>query len=663
MSDSEERMIDTVPSDFFHLDEEFLEQFKTKTVDWGPVGYVVYKRTYARKLETGLLEEWWQTVKRVVEGTYTIQKWHCRKNHTPWVKKKAQKSAQRMYELMFDFKMLPPGRGLEFMGTDVVYRIGSGCLQNCGVCSTKDIDKDFSDPFVWLMEMSMLGTGVGFDNLGAGKFTIPAMPATTSEPFVVEDSREGWVAALKVLLDGYSGVCVLPVSFDLSLIRPKGAPIKRFGGTAPGPEPLARMLTDVRALLAQYEGKLVDANFITTLCNLIGVCVVSGGRRRTALLSLGDPEDQQFLDLKNYDINPQRADYGWTSNNSVAAEIGMDYSKVAKNMAINGEPGAIWLDNCRRYSRMNGKADNKDKKVAVCNPCVEMCLHSKELCTLVESLIARCSSYEEFQEVLKYAYLYGKTVTLVPTQNKDTNSVMTKNRRIGCSVTGITRSFYKIGRQETFKWLDQGYDYLIKLDKVYSDWFGVHESIKMSTVKPSGTISLLPGEWPGIHHPEDEYYYRVIRVQDNSPIVKKLSQAGYKVYDLAPREANTVAIYFPVKTVGFVRGVRDVSMMEQLEIAAQVQSVWADNAVSCTVSFHPHEAKDIKYALELYETRLKGVSFLPHSTHGYEHAPYQTITKEEYDLAISFTKPYDLSDLTDGEVQEKFCDSTSCSIT
>ena len=185
----------------------------------------------------------------------------------------------------------------------------------------------------------------------------------------------------------------------------------------------------------------------------------------------------------------------------------------------------------------------------------------------------------------------------------------------------------------------------------------------MTSIKPSGTVSLLPGVTPGIHFAHSEYYIRRIRFQENSPLVALLKKHGYFV-ETDLYSPNTVVVEFPVKEKYFNRGKTDVSMWEQLEIAAQVQQYWADNQVSVTVTFQPHEAKDIKHALELYEVRLKSVSFLPASDHGYAQAPYDTITEEQYYEYIKDITPitgdneYEIVH----ETTDRFCDGDVCMI-
>ena len=636
---------------------------------------MTYKRTYARPLvstpkryqdlasEAGLKdsEEWWLTILRVVEGCYFWQQKHCQDLRLPWSNKKAQKSAQEMYELMFNMKFLPPGRGLWMQGTDNVAKIGSASLQNCAYISTQDLTTSFSDPFTFLMDMSMLGVGVGGDTRGAGTIKIKK-PKIAEDSHIVADDREGWVTLVRRCLDAYVGKDTWPESIDYSLVRPYGAPIKGFGGTAAGPQPLVELVAALKAILDPVIGLVITSENIVDIFNVIGRCVVAGNVRRSAEIMFGDPTDAAFLELKNPEKNQEALNsHRWASNNSIFAVVGQDYSAVAEMTAKNGEPGYAWLDNARAYSRMGSAKDFKDKSALGMNPCMEQTLESYELCCLVETFPSLHETYEEYERTLKFAYLYAKTVTLIPTHDLRTNAVLLRNRRIGTSQSGIVQAIQKHGRRNFFNWCDKGYNYINQLDDVYSKWLCVPQSIKKTSTKPSGTVSLLPGVTPGIHFPHSEYYFRVIRFASDSEIVKSLSAAGYRCVDLTPGEPNTKAVYFAIKEPYFDRSKKDVSMWEQLEIAAQVQQYWADNQVSVTITFKEEEAKDIKYALELYETRLKGVSFLPLKEHGYSHAPYQEIDKQTYEDYVSGLRSTDLASVLNDTV-EKFCDSDSCQI-
>ncbi len=351
----------------FKLEDIFIHKFKEDQPDWGPLGHVTYKRTYARLIEKeNRKEEFWETIRRVVEGCYSIQKEHCMKLSLPWDDKKAQKSAQKMFEKIWNFKMTPPGRGLWMMGTEFIARHGSMALNNCGFASTADIDLKYSKAFEFVMDALMLGVGVGFDTKGAGKIKIKK-PQEGSFKFQIPDCREGWVEALKVILDAYFLGKQAP-DYDFSLIRPAGDPIRGFGGIASGPGPLKEMLKDIQEILKVRIGQFVTSVDILDTMNYIGKCVVAGNVRRSAEIALGDPTDFDFVTSKQ--DKEKLYSHRWASNNSIFARKGFDYSFIADQIVVNGEPGIFWLDNARAYSRMGKEPDYKDKKVAGVNPCV-----------------------------------------------------------------------------------------------------------------------------------------------------------------------------------------------------------------------------------------------------------------------------------------------------
>lgn len=1061
-----------VPREDFRLDSGFISEYRGRQPAWGPLGYLVYKRTYAELLPDGSTEEFWQTCQRVIEGMYQIQKGHCRRHGLPWNDLKAQRSAQDAFKRMFAFKWLPPGRGMSKMGTEHMFKIGGACLNNCGFFTTQNIGNTnilnaFSQPFCWLMDMSMLGVGVGLDTRGAGTVTV-IKPNVNFEPYVVGDSREAWVEYVRVLLESYVNPEVKsPINPDYSEVRPKGARIRGFGGTASGPEALVRLTTRIRKLLDSYIGLKIDSRVIVDIANVIGECVVAGGVRRclpqgtlvhtstglipienvkpdmqvmtskgysrvtdwvsqgvqpisqittqmgvfdctdkhqiavltdidgnyafkkanelepgdrmvfvdhpiegstselppftydapahsttckditipplstniawflgmlagngyryltdvageisislhgdalkardraiaalqqfgvhvyvvqpddsdysfkvrakskqlavylsqfkvpntvltvppcifessletrsayvaglsdadgcfknrpmlivtsvypsyleeiqavcaslgiptrialhkdktrtskgwqpiyhlklvgetaidaykkrvapfsfrfednretarsqndygfpaamvkakdlntykdgkniwaansrqitcgtlqkltgqavklvpievlavehnvydaptfdisveahefvaqggylvhnTAEIMFAEPSDEQFLSLKDY-TNPETAEWPrWASNNSVFANEHTDFTRAAALTATNGEPGYYFLENAQRYSRMSDPVDNKDHKAMGGNPCLEQTLHSAELCCLVETFPHKCTSYEDYQRTLKFAYLYAKTVTLVPTHCEETNAVMLRNRRIGCSQSGIQDNIVKVGLRNHFKWCDDGYAYISKLDEIYSDWLCIPKSIKKTSVKPSGSISKLVGCREGIHHEKSEYILQAIRINDDSVLLEPLRSAGYRI-ETAVNEANTVVVYFPVHTPG-QRPSETITMWEQLEIAALMQYYWADNQVSITVDFDKEkEGPFIQQALEMYAHRLKGVSFLPRNDHGYVQAPKTVITKEEYEAYKSTLRPYSLAGLKTHEIDDKYCDGGLCTL-
>ncbi len=543
---------------------------------------------------------------------------------------------------------------------------------NCGFVSTKDIHKDFADPFAWACDMLMLGVGIGYDTLGAGKVTIHKPPDPVSyyavRPTVIEDTREGWVESIKLLLESYiDPKSNIPVYFDYTNIRPAGMPIRGFGGTSSGPEPLKQGHQSIRKLLDSYDGKPLDSVGIVDIFNFIGKFVVAGNVRRSAEIAIGSIDDVDFIKMKDFNLYPDELnDRRWLSNNSVVAVPSSDFSTIISNVALNGEPGIVLLDNSRKYGRIkDGARDPSHYKYDIVdgyNPCAEQSLKSYECCNLVETFPANHDSIEEYHETLKYAYLYAKSVTLLPTHCEKTNQIMLQNRRIGCSQSGIQQAIKKFGIQKYLNdYCDSSYSVINNWDHIYSRWLGVPTSIKMTTVKPSGTVSLLAGSTPGVHCTHSEYYLRTVRIAANSPLIPALKKAKYRIEE-SVTDKNTLVVYFPVKEKNFTKSKYDISLWEQLTLVKELQYYWADNAVSCTITFKPEEVKDLHSAIQYFAPYVKTLSFLPLDNHNYPQAPYQTISEHEYNTYSSALLDLDLSQSSAPPVGEKYCTNDSCTI-
>ena len=479
------------------------------------------------------------------------------------------------------------------MGTPVIHKKNlSAALNNCAFVSTEDIAEDPTRPFEFLMDASMLGVGVGFDTKGKDKVTIVGPKADESMTYLIEDSREGWVNSVSVLLKSFLGVKgekQPAVEFDYSAIRPEGMPLKTFGGVSSGPRPLRELHEMINSLLSKRVGSVLDSTTIVDLFNLIGKCVVSGNVRRSAEIAFGEADDEAFLDLKDYEKNPERMAWGWSSNNSVFARVGMDYTNIANHLRVNGEPGLAWLENMQKYGRMCEPPNFKDVKVKGGNPCLEQSLESYELCCLVETFPARHASLEEYKRTLKFAYLYAKTVTLRMTHWPETNRVMLRNRRIGCSVSGVADFLGQHNLDELRVWLDEGYQTVQHWDEVYSNWFCIPRSIKTTSVKPSGTVSLLAGATPGMHFPESRIYIRRMRMSKNDPLCKPLREAGYSVVPAIGQEDTTVVVEMPIRLPESVRVQSEVSMFPKQDYSKYPQL--------------PYEA----ISEEVYEAMTKGL--------------------------------------------------------
>jgi ribonucleoside-triphosphate reductase (thioredoxin) len=667
----------------FRLSDDFVTKyaeieppFGFKDAGLNSLGEITFIRTYSRVKEDGTKERWHEVCKRVIEGMYSVQKNHAKENRLPWNDYKAQKSAQEAYERMFTLKWTPPGRGLWAFGTPMTMeKKNSASLQNCAMVSTRDIDRN--DPgslFAWVMDALMLGIGVGFDTVGQEKDLSIYAPTEPASVYDIPDTREGWVESVRLLLNSFLRANQPIQEFNYDLIRPLGAPIKGFGGVASGPKPLIDLHTRIRNVIGSRTGEKLDSRAIVDIVNLIGTCVVSGNVRRSATLALGNPNDKDFINLKNSEVFPDRNSFdsenpgwAWMSNNSISAEVGTHYEDYVDLIADNGEPGFIWLDVARNYGRLADPADGKDYRVMGFNPCAEQPLESYELCTLVEVHLNRHTDKEDFMRTLKFAYLYGKTVTLLPTHWQITNGIMQRNRRIGTSLTGIA-SFTDInGMPTTREWMDEGYKKIRHYDKQYSEWLCVRESIRVTTVKPSGSVSLLSGASPGVHWSVGgEYFLRAIRFGNTDPMLHLFKAAGYKIEDDLV-SANTSVVYFPVSS-GHPRSEKDVSLFEKIGLAATTQKYWSDNGVSVTLSFDKEtETKHIAPALHMYEGQLKAVSFLPMGNHTYPQQPYTQITKEEYDVYVGKVAHINFDAIYDGienldSVGEMYCTTDYCEI-
>ena len=672
-------------SDFFsfRLLDDFVNKYEVIPAPFGftdaggnSLGEITFIRTYSRVKEDGSKERWYEVCRRVIEGMYSVQKNWAKENRLPWNDNKAQKSAQEAFERMFNLKWTPPGRGLWAFGTPMTMeRRNSASLQNCAMVSTRDIDRN--DPgalFAWVMDALMLGIGVGFDTVGQDKKLMIYTPTEPASTYVVPDTREGWVEATRLLINSFLRPNQNIQEFDYSQVRPAGAPIKGFGGVASGPEPLIALHERIRSVIGGRAGEAFDSRAIVDIINLIGTCVVAGNVRRSATLALGGPNDDDFINLKNQERFPERNSYdpenpgwAWMSNNSISATVGMDYEKYVDRIVDNGEPGFIWLDVARNYGRLADPADGKDYRVMGFNPCAEQPLESYELCTLVEVHLNRHESKEDFLRTLKFAYLYGKTVTLLPTHWPTTNGIMQRNRRIGTSLTGIASFADTKGLPAVREWMDEGYDKIRHYDRKYSEWLCVRESVRVTTVKPSGSVSILSGATPGVHWgPGGKFFMRAIRFGATDPMVHLFRAAGYKIEDDLV-SANTVVVYFPVKTE-HPRSEKDVTLFEKIALAATAQKYWSDNGVSVTLSFDKEkEAKHVAPALHMYEGQLKAVSFLSMGNNVYPQQPYTQITEEEYNSYIGQIKQINWAAIYDGvdnleALGEAYCTTDYCEI-
>jgi adenosylcobalamin-dependent ribonucleoside-triphosphate reductase len=325
------------------------------------------------------------------------------------------------------------------------------------------------------------------------------------------------------------------------------------------------------------------------------------------------------------------------------------------------------MDVSRKYGRLADAPNNKDHRVVGYNPCAEQSLESFEMCTLVETYLNRHESLEDYLRTVKFAYLYAKTVTLLPTHWEETNAIMQRNRRIGTSMSGVANFADIHGLPVLRDWMDKAYHTVQKYDETYSEWLGIRESIKTTTVKPSGTVSILAGESPGVHWtPGGKFFNRAIRFSNSDPMLPLFKMANYTVEPASESPETTSVVYFPVKSDA-TRAEKDVSIFEKMALAATAQRHWSDNSVSVTITFNPEtESKDVPTVLHMYDGQLKTVSFLPSGNHTYPQMPYTQITEEDYNEYAMKLFPIDLAGVYAGmaadAIGDAYCTTDACEV-
>ena len=594
---------------------------------WSTVGYLCYKRTYARDTGLGRTEEWNETIDRVLQAAQDIGV-----GFTP-------EENQRLQEYMLTLKGTVAGRFLWQMGTPTVDKLGLASLMNCAFVV---VDSPIR-PFTWTFDNLMLGSGVGYNIQRENVYKLPPVSEEFQEPgrqdnasadFIVPDTREGWVALLERTLEHAFGFRTGTFTYSTQLIRGKGAPIKGFGGTASGPEDLVRGITQISGVVAKRRGKQLRPIDCLDIMNIIGSVVVAGNVRRSAQIAIGDPDDLQFLKAKNWaeGVPNWRA----MSNNSVVCnnikELPEEFWKTYEN---GGEPyGLINLKLSQSCGRI-GDTQYKDKLVRGFNPCAEQPLANHEVCCLAEVFLPNVESKEELLDLCTLLYRVNKHALMLPCHNIETQDIVRRHMRMGIGVTGYLQC-----SEEQRSWLPEVYEQLRAFDVRYSTEHGMPVSIKLTTTKPSGTLSLLPGVTPGVHPGYAQYMIRRIRVASDSPMLDVCRNHGYPVepqvhFDGTP-DHSTYVVEFPFSYPQGTVLAKDLTAIQQLEWVERLQREWSDNAVSCTVYYKKEELPEIRaYLGKRYNKTFKSLSFLLHEDHGFAQAPFEEISAEEYALRMA----------------------------
>jgi len=651
------------------LSKDFVNSYKNKQPNWGfnGLGYIVYKRTYARLKEDGATEEWHETVERCINGAQKIGA-----DYT-------QEEAEKLFDLVFNLKCNFAGRMLWQLGTSTVDRFGANSLLNCWFASMKE-----PKAFLFLFENLMLGGGVGYSIRREDVMELPKIKSgvdiihqpTKDADFIVPDTREGWVKLLENLLNAFF-VTGKTFSYSTILIRGAGEKINGFGGKASGPHILVDGIAKITKVFQNREGKKLRSIDVLDICNIIGSIVVAGNVRRSAEIALGDPDDILYLRAKNWS-NGNVPNWRAMSNNTLYVdsyshlldEFWTNGYEINKETGFaNGEPyGFFNLPLSQKYGRLkDGIMKNSDlyptdsDNVVGTNPCGEISLSDYECCNLCELYLNNITSREELIECAKLLYKTQKAIAALPFLHDETNNIVHKNMRLGLGVTGICQSLGKLD------WLDDCYVALRKFDKQWSKQKGWPRSIKLTTIKPSGTLSLLGGATPGVHPAYSKYYMRTVRMSSDDKLVQICRDLGYHTEFLlnfdGTENRDTMVVYFPCETPDGAILADDMGVIKQLEMVKTLQEEWSDNAVSVTAYYSPDELESLKgWLRENYKNSIKSVSFLLRQKHGFKQAPYQEISKEAYETARSKVKPLSNLNITGDTLQGLECEGGVCPI-
>ena len=638
------------------ISDEFVAQYAPKQAPWGfgGLGEIVYLRTYSRPIEElGRNEMWPETIQRVINGAIDIGV-----DYT-------QAEAEQLFDHMFNLRCSFSGRALWQLGTPLVKKFNAASLNNCYFVNIETIED-----FEFLFDHLMLGGGVGFSVERSKIHELPKVKTgvkitherSNDADVIVPDSRQGWSRLLHSVLKSYFHTGK-SFSYSTILIREFGAPLKSFGGTASGPGALIDGIEDICKVMDARVGKKLRSIDVLDIANIIGRIVVSGSSRRSAQIAIGDPDDVLFLRAKNWSSGSVPA-WRANSNNSIYADSWDEIlSEVWKGYDGSGEPyGLVNRKLARQYGRLGEK--RPDPTIEGYNPCAEIALGDGESCNLSTIFLPNIETEKQFKEVSRLLYMTQKHITQMNYPYDKTTKIVAKNARLGQSITGVLQATPK-----QLSWLSPTYEYLRSVDEEYSKAHNFPVSVRLTTVQPSGTLSLLPGNTPGIHPAYARYYIRRVRFGAADPLVEACRRRGYVVkwdVGLDGREDHTrYVVEFPAESPDGAVLAKDMTAVEQLEWVKKMQTEWADNAVSVTVYYRKEELADIKEWLSNnYTDSVKSVSFLLHSDHNFPLPPYEEITEDEYKKMVAkvdFSVPLVL-DASGTELDPSECATGACPI-
>ena len=548
-------------------------------------------------------------------------------------------------------------------------------------CSYVAIDN--ARAFDEIMYILMCGTGVGFSVESKYVEQLPVVAEKfydSDTVVVVADSKLGWAKSLRELIHLlYAGQ--VP-KWDVTRVRPAGAPLKTFGGRASGPDPLVDVFNFVVRTFKNAAGRKLNTLECHDIVCKIAEVVVVGGVRRSALISLSDLDDSRMREAKSgqwWVTEPQRA---LANNSYVARDKSIDvgvFMEEWKSLYVSksGERGVFSRYASRNQAACTGRRDpNHDFGT---NPCSEIILRSREFCNLTEAVIRADDTAETLLRKVEIAAILGtmqSTLTDFKYISKKWKENCDEERLLGVSLTGITDSVLTNGTNgtgsdsETAELLRSLRQKAVDTNVVWADKFGVSQSMAVTCVKPSGTVSQLVDSASGIHARHSQYYIRTVRADKKDPLARMMVDGSFPVEDDVMKPASTYVFSFPVRAPEHALFREEMSAIAQLELWKLYQDNWCEHKPSITVTVKEHEWLDVgAWVFKNFE-KMSGVSFLPFSDHVYKQAPYQDCTREEYEALLakmpkvidwSVLSLYEKTDMTVGS-QELACSAGACEV-
>jgi ribonucleoside-triphosphate reductase len=633
--------------------------------EWSNLAKIVMRRTYARKDNpiTGFLsapdahgeryyplENWDEIIEREVAG-------NVKGRNVP------EKEIQDLLRYGKERKAIPAGRGLWFSGTSAHSKLGGVALNNCWFCTSGDWYN-----FVVLADLLMLGGGVGASVEHRFTSKLPRVKkgvVITHQPgysagFIVPDTREGWCELMHRVYESYF-VTGKSFTYSTSVLRGAGQPIKGFGGVSSGPLPLIKFVDQISNICNSRSGRHIRPIDAADIITAIGEVVVSGNVRRSAILILGDCWDKEFLTAKRWDIGPIPA-HRSNANYSVVCEDVDDLHPLYWKTFEAGEAfGLINRKNIQKYGRMGEL--KKDTAVGV-NPCGEATLEPFEPCNLQEIILPNIENLSEFKHAAYLMQRYGQRVTLENYHHEEIQEVVSRNRRVGTSITGCLASPLFNDKD-----LDHVYTDIQRWNKAYAQELGIPESIRTTTNKPSGTVSKVcdMDGYEGVHAALSRYIIQRIRFASNDQLIPLLRNAGHymesvKKFDGTIDHGTQVVDFYveapegsPVVDEGF-------DTWSQLKVWELAQRHWSDQAVSVSVYYKHTEIPKIKEWMANNIQNIKTISFMAESEHGYLQAPKQKITEEQYEKLSEKITPINIDSVEGGDLDSQECAGGLCPV-